>query len=76
MSAFQGLTSAELPTLPAGPPIRDLRPMSETRGYQRFLARPEIDPLRDDPRFQEVFDEILEYAGLEGAVLKRAPAED
>jgi tetratricopeptide (TPR) repeat protein len=40
------------------------------------LWRPEIDPLRDDPRFHEVFDEILEYAGLEGAVLTRDSGEE
>ena len=38
------------------------------------LWGPELDALRGDPRFQEVFDEILAYAGLEGAVLTRAPA--
>ncbi len=38
------------------------------------LWRPEFDGLRDDPRFREVFDEILAYTGLEGAELKRAPA--
>ena len=53
------------------------------RGRPRFNANslnllwtPEMDAARSDPRFQGVFDEILEYAGLEGAVLKRAPAED
>ncbi|MCL7958575.1 MAG: tetratricopeptide repeat protein [marine benthic group bacterium] len=38
------------------------------------LWRPDFDGLRDDPRFQDVFDEILAHAGLEGAELKRAPA--
>jgi len=37
------------------------------------LWRPNLDPMRDDPRFQKVFDEILSYAGLEGAELLRAP---
>ena len=37
------------------------------------LWRPDLDPLRDDPRFQEVFEEILEYADLTGAELRRAP---
>jgi TolB-like protein len=40
------------------------------------LWRPEMDAVRDDPRFQEVFDEILVHAGFEGAELKRAPAEE
>jgi len=39
-----------------------------------LLWRPEFDGLRNDPRFQDVFGEILAHAGLEGAVLKRAPA--
>ena len=50
------------------------------RGRPRFnvnslnpLWTPDMDPVRDDPRFQRVFDEILEYAGLEGTVMKRAP---
>jgi len=30
--------------------------------------------VRDDPRFREVFDEILEHAGLEGIQLRRVPA--
>ncbi len=38
------------------------------------LWYPDLDGIRDDPRFQEVLDEILSYAGLEGAELKRAPA--
>jgi TolB-like protein/Tfp pilus assembly protein PilF len=43
-------------------------------GALHELWSPLLDGIRDDPRFREVFDEILEYAGLEGAVLKRAPA--
>jgi TolB-like protein/Tfp pilus assembly protein PilF len=53
------------------------------RGRPRFnvnalnaLWRPEMDPVRDDPRFQEVFDEILAHAGLEGAVLTRDSREE
>ncbi len=38
------------------------------------IWRPEFDPMRDDPRFREVFEQILEHAGLEGTQLKRAPA--
>jgi tetratricopeptide (TPR) repeat protein len=38
------------------------------------LWTPDLDGIRDDPRFQEVFEEILRYADLEGTVLKRAPA--
>jgi tetratricopeptide (TPR) repeat protein len=37
------------------------------------LWRPDLDGIRDDPRFQEVLEEILAYAGLEGAQLRRAP---
>jgi tetratricopeptide (TPR) repeat protein len=53
------------------------------RGRPRFnvnslnsLWTPEMDPVRDDPRFQEVFEEILRYTGLEGTVMSRAPAEE
>ena len=42
-------------------------------GTLNRLWRPELDGLRNDPRFREVFDEILTYAGLEGAELRRAP---
>jgi TolB-like protein/Tfp pilus assembly protein PilF len=38
------------------------------------LWTPDLDGIRDDLRFQEVFEEILRYADLEGTVLKRAPA--
>jgi TolB-like protein len=38
------------------------------------IWRPEFDGLREDPRFQKVFGEILEHAGLEGSQLRRAPA--
>ena len=38
------------------------------------LWTPDLDGIRDDRRFRGVFDEILAHAGLEGAVLKRAPA--
>ena len=38
------------------------------------LWRPELDAIRDDPRFQSALEEILAYAGLEGAQLRRAPA--
>ncbi|MGB5527202.1 MAG: hypothetical protein WBN79_10110, partial [Gemmatimonadota bacterium] len=43
-------------------------------GALHELWSPLLDGIRDDPRFQEVFEEILRYAGLEGTVLKRAPA--
>ena len=39
------------------------------------LWRPGVEKLREDPRFREVFEEILAHAGLEGAELRRAPAE-
>jgi TolB-like protein/Tfp pilus assembly protein PilF len=39
------------------------------------LWRPEFHSLQDDPRFREVFDEILVYAGLEGAELHVVPVE-
>jgi TolB-like protein/Tfp pilus assembly protein PilF len=38
------------------------------------LWYPDLDPIRDDPRFQRVFKAILAHAGLEGAELKRAAA--
>jgi hypothetical protein len=40
------------------------------------IWRPEFDGLREDPRFLELFGEILEHAGLEGSQLRRAPAEE
>jgi TolB-like protein len=39
------------------------------------LWEPDLDGIRDDPRFREVLSEVLDYAGLSGAVLRRAPAE-
>ncbi|MCL7980570.1 MAG: tetratricopeptide repeat protein, partial [marine benthic group bacterium] len=36
------------------------------------LWRPELDAIRDDPRFQSALEEILAHAGLEGAQLRRA----
>jgi tetratricopeptide (TPR) repeat protein len=39
----------------------------------RALWWPNFDPIRDDPVFQQVLEEILDYAGLSGAELRRAP---
>jgi len=39
------------------------------------LWQPELDGIREDPRFQEALAAVLDYAGLSGAVLRRAPAE-
>jgi hypothetical protein len=38
------------------------------------LWEPDLDAIRADPRFQDVLEEILAYAGLEGTQLQRAPA--
>jgi tetratricopeptide (TPR) repeat protein len=39
------------------------------------LWQPDIDGIREDPRFREALDEMLDYAGLPGATLRRAPPE-
>jgi len=39
------------------------------------LWQPELDGIREDPRFQEALSGALDYAGLSGATLRRAPTE-
>jgi hypothetical protein len=39
------------------------------------LWHPNLDGIREDPRFQEVLSEVLDYAGLSGAELRRDPPE-
>ena len=39
------------------------------------LWQPDIDGIREAPRFREVLNEMLDYAGLPGATLRRAPSE-
>ena len=53
------------------------------RDHPRFDANelgrlwsPGLDPIRDDPRFQETVRRILAYVGLEGARLQRAAEGD
>ncbi len=39
------------------------------------LWLPELDGIREDPRFKEALAEVLDFAGLSGAILRRAPPE-
>ncbi len=41
-------------------------------GELRLLWSPGLDPIRNDPRFQEAVEQILAYAGLDGARLQLA----
>ena len=49
------------------------RPRFNALPFNRLWS-PGLDSLRDDPRFQEVLEEILAHGGLGGAQLQRAPA--
>ena len=39
------------------------------------LWQPDLDGIRENPRFREALSRVLDYAGLSGAVLSRAPVE-
>ncbi len=50
------------------------RPRYDVRSLNP-LWQPELDGIREDPRFQEALSGVLDYAGLSGAMLRRAPSE-
>jgi hypothetical protein len=49
------------------------RPRVNALTFNRLWG-PDLDGIRDDPRFQSALEEILAHGGLKGAQLRRAPA--